>query len=108
MAFTQTFFFFFFFDNNYIRTVVNRKHGPVFVPQSQGSRYTKNFPYVKKWLKVTSVTGRSARTKGFAVTKVNDCLYDEAIPVDKDGYYTVAVSRAGRRDRPRNALPNVV
>jgi hypothetical protein len=40
--------------------------------------------------------------QGFANTRVNDCLFDEEIPLDDNGFYTVLVSRA--EDRPRNAI----
>jgi hypothetical protein len=40
--------------------------------------------------------------QGFANTRVNDCLFDEEIPLDGDGFYTVMISRA--EDRPRNAI----
>ncbi|MGF1852606.1 hypothetical protein L4C44_11975 [Vibrio satsumensis] len=89
-------------DNNYIRTVVNRKHGPVFVLRAKAPVTPKTFHGVKKMTKGDLRYWSVCSNKGFAVTKVNDCLYDEAIPVDKDGYYTVAVSRAA--DRPRNAF----
>lgn len=89
-------------DNNYIRTVINRKHGPVFVLRAKAPITPKTFHGEKTMgngeLRYWSVCSN----KGFAVTKVNDCLYDERIPVDKDGYYTIAVSR--KSDRPRNAF----
>jgi len=31
--------------------------------------------------------------QGFANTRVNDCVYDEQIPVDKNGYFTLVLSR---------------
>ncbi|WP_050906386.1 hypothetical protein [Vibrio campbellii] len=89
-------------DNNYIRTVVNRKHGPVFVLRAKAPTAPKTF-HGNKEMEGGEVRYWSVcSNKGFAVTKVNDCLYDEHIPVDKDGYYTIAVSRAS--DRPRNAF----
>ena len=39
--------------------------------------------------------------QSFVNTRVNDCLFDEEIPVDRQGFFTVVVSRAD--DRPRNA-----
>ena len=41
--------------------------------------------------------------QGFANTRVNQCVYDEHIPVGPDGFYTLVVSR--EEDRPRNARP---
>ncbi len=39
--------------------------------------------------------------QSFANTRVTDCLFDEEVPLDKNGYYTIVVSR--EEDRPRNA-----
>ena len=89
-------------DNNYIRTVVNRKHGPVFVLRAKAPVTPKTFHGDKIMTKGDLRYWSVCSNKGFAVTKVNDCLYDEAIPVDKDGYYTIAVSRPA--DRPRDAF----
>ena len=33
---------------------------------------------------------------------MNDCLFDEEIPLAPNGFYTIAISRA--EDRPRNAI----
>lgn len=89
-------------DNNYIRTVVNRKFGPVYVirakapttPTTYGGDEVMGDGQLRYW----SVCSN----KGLAVTMVNDCLYDEHIPVDENGFFTIAVSRA--EDRPRNAF----
>ena len=34
---------------------------------------------------------------------MNDCLFDEQVPVNENGEYTIVVSR--KEDRPRNAYP---
>ena len=39
--------------------------------------------------------------QGFANTRVNECVYDESVPVGPDGYYTIVVSLP--EDRPKNA-----
>lgn len=88
-------------DNNYIRTVINRKFGPVYVIRAKApvtpTTYNGDTVMGEGQLRYWSVCSN----KGLAVTMVNDCLYDERIPVDSQGYFTVAVSRAA--DRPRNA-----
>ncbi|UTV30472.1 hypothetical protein [Photobacterium atrarenae] len=88
-------------DNNYIRTVINRKHGPVYVLRAKApttpKTYQGDLTMGSGQLRYWSVCSN----KSLAVTKVNDCLYDEHIPVDNNGYYTIAISRAA--DRPRNA-----
>ena len=40
--------------------------------------------------------------QSFVNTRVNDCLFDEEVPVDRNGFYTIAISRI--EDRPRNAV----
>ena len=40
--------------------------------------------------------------QGLSNTRVNDCLFDEEIPLDANGFYTVIVSR--EEDKPRNAV----
>ncbi len=88
-------------DNQYIRTVVNRKHGRVFVVRGKA-------PTTPKTYDGEGVTGDGelrywsiCSNQSFANTRVNDCLFDEEIPVDRRGFYTVVVSR--EEDRPRNA-----
>ena len=88
-------------DNFYIRTIVNRKHGPVFLvrakapstPQTVDSDPVMGGGQLRYW--------SICSNQGFVNTRVNDCLFDEEIPVDPQGFFTVAVSRA--EDRPRNA-----
>ena len=33
---------------------------------------------------------------------MNDCLFDEEVPVDEDGYFTIFISKL--KDKPRNAI----
>jgi hypothetical protein len=90
-------------DNHYVRTIINRKHGPVFVMRGKA-------PTTPETVDGDAVMGDGelrywsiCSNQGFANTRVNDCLYDEEIPLDATGAYTVVVSRAA--DRPRNAVP---
>lgn len=89
-------------DNQYIRTIVNRKHGKVFMVRGK-------MPTVPSTFKGDTVMGEGelrywslCSNQGFANTRVNDCLYDEEVPLDANDFYTVMVSRA--EDRPRNAI----
>lgn len=90
-------------DNFYIRTIVNRKHGPVFLlrarapstPQTHSGDPVMGEGQLRYW----SVCSNQS----FVNTRVNDCLFDEEIPVDPAGFFTVVVSR--EEDRPRNARP---
>ncbi len=88
-------------DNNYIRTIVNRRHGPVLVlrgkmpttPATVDGERTMTPAQLRYW--------SICSNQGFANTRVNDCLFDEEVPLDANGYYTIVVSREA--DRPRNA-----
>ncbi len=90
-------------DNQYIRTILNRKLGKVFVvrgkapttPRTLNGDATMEAGQLRYW--------SFCSNQGFANTRVNDCVHDEMIPVGPDGYYTIVVSRA--KDRPRNAIP---
>ena len=89
-------------DNHYIRTIVNRKHGKVFMVRGKmpetPKTYQGNDYSSEAQLRYWSICSN----QGFANTRVNDCLFDEEIPLDANGFYTVLVSRA--EDRPRNAI----
>lgn len=90
-------------DNQYIRTILNRKLGKVFVLRAKA-------PTTPKTYKGDAAMGEGdlrywswCSNQGFANTRVNACVYDEHIPVGPDGLYTLVVSR--KEDRPRNARP---
>jgi hypothetical protein len=90
-------------DNHYIRTIINRKHGKVFMvrgkapttPKTHGGDTIMGDGELRYW--------SICSNQGLSNTRVNDCLFDEEIPLDPRGYYTVIVSR--EEDRPRNAIP---
>jgi hypothetical protein len=90
-------------DNQYIRTILNRKLGKVFVlrgkapttPKTAGGDAKMGTGDLRYW--------SFCSNQGFANTRVNECVHDENVPVGPDGYYTIVVSRAA--DRPRNAIP---
>mgnify|MGYP003347824063 CR=1 FL=1 len=90
-------------DNQYIRTILNRKLGKVFVVRGRAPTTPRTFNGdaamgvgdLRYW--------SFCSNQGFANTRVNACVHDERVPVGPDGYYTIVVSRAA--DRPRNAIP---
>ena len=88
-------------DNHYIRTIVNRRHGPVFLLRAKAPTTPATVDGEAEMsdgeLRYWSVCANQS----FVNTRVNDCLYDEELPRDPNGYFTVVVSRA--EDRPRNA-----
>lgn len=90
-------------DNQYIRTILNRKLGKVFI-------ITGKAPTTPRTVNGDAEMGTGelrywsfCSNQGFANTRVNDCVYDESVPLSPAGYYTIVVSRAA--DRPRNAIP---
>ena len=90
-------------DNQYIRTILNRKLGKVFVLRAKAPTTPKTVSGETKMGKGDLRYWSWCSNQGFANTRVNACVHDENIPVGPDGYYTLVVSRA--EDRPRNAIP---
>lgn len=88
-------------DNQYIRTIVNRKLGKVFVLRGKVPTTPKTFQGDARMGTGELRYWSMCSNQGFANTRVNGCVYDEQVPVGPDGYYTIVVSRAA--DRPRNA-----
>jgi hypothetical protein len=90
-------------DNHYLRTIINRKHGRVFLMRGRAPTTPRTYHGEDVMgdgeLRYWSICSN----QGFANTRVNDCLFDEEIPLDGNGFYTIVVSR--EEDRPRNATP---
>lgn len=87
--------------NNYIRTVLHRSFGKVAVVRGK-------LPIAAPTRNHRPVTGSGeVRYASFCMnesvktTRVMDCVFDEEVPTDEDGFYTIVVSRA--EDRPTNA-----
>jgi hypothetical protein len=90
-------------DNQYIRTIVNRRLGKVLVLRAKAPTTPRTFNGDARMGDGDLRYWSWCSNQGFANTRVNACLHDEKIPVGPDGYYTLVVSRAA--DRPRNAIP---
>lgn len=88
-------------DNQYIRTLVNRKLGKVFVLRAKAPTTPRTFNGDARMGDGELRYWSWCSNQGFANTRVNDCVYDEQVPVGPDGFYTLVLSRA--TDRPRNA-----
>jgi hypothetical protein len=89
-------------DNQYIRTILNRKLGKVFVLRGKAPTTPKTLNGDAKMGSGDLRYWSFCSNQGFANTRVNDCVHDENVPVGPDGYYTIVVSR--KADRPRNAI----
>lgn len=89
-------------DNQYIRTIVNRKLGKVFVLRAKAPTTPKTFNGDATMGEGELRYWSWCSNQGFANTRVNACAYDEHIPVGPDGFYTLVLSREA--DRPRNAF----
>ena len=88
-------------DNQYIRTILHRKLGKVFVLRAKAPTTPRTFMGDKVMGEGELRYWSWCSNQGFANTRVNDCVHDEKVPVGPDGFYTLVVSRAA--DRPRNA-----
>ncbi len=89
-------------DNQYIRAIINRKHGKVFMVRAKAPTTPRTYKG-----DATMGTGELrywsyCSNQGFANTRVNACVHDENVPTGPDGFYTIVLSR--KADRPRNAI----
>ncbi len=88
-------------DNQYIRTILNRKLGKVFVVRGKAPTTPKTLDGQARIEAADLRYWSFCSNQGFANTRVNACVHDENVPVNKEGVYTIVVSR--KEDRPRNA-----
>lgn len=88
-------------DNQYIRTILNRKLGKVFVLRGKAPTTPRTIAGNKMFEDGELRYWSFCSNQGFANTRVNDCAHDEEIPLNAKGIYTIVVSR--KEDRPRNA-----
>ena len=89
-------------DNHYIRSIINRKHGKVLIVRGKAPTTPETFHGNLEMSDGELRYWSLCSNQSFANTRVNDCLFDEEIPVGPDGFYTIAISRV--KDRPRNAI----
>ena len=90
-------------DNQYVRSFISRKLGDVWVMRAKAPTTPKTFHGDARWSDAGKLRYWSwCSNQGFGTARVNACVFDEEVPVDAQGYYTIVMSRAG--DRPRNAI----
>ncbi|MGJ7513742.1 hypothetical protein ACSFE6_05310 [Pseudomonas baetica] len=88
-------------DNQYIRTIVNNRFGDVLVIRGKAPTTPNTFHGDKRMGGGEMRYWSMCSNQGFANTRVNDCVFDENVPLDAKGYYTIMVSK--KKDRPRVA-----
>ena len=88
-------------DNQYLQAFASRAFGKVLVLRGKlptTPRTYDRFPIMGQGqLRYWSI----CQNEGYLTTAVSGCLYDEQIPTDRDGNYTIVTSLPG--DRPANA-----
>jgi hypothetical protein len=90
-------------DNQYVRTFVSRRLGEVFVVRAKAPTTPKTFNNDPVWSHSGDLRYWSwCSNQGFGTGRVNACVYDEQVPTDANGNYTLVMSRYA--DRPRNAI----
>ena len=89
-------------DNHYLRTIINRKYGHVLMIKGKAPLTPKTFNSNKKFSNNELRYWSLCSNQSFGNTRVNDCLFDEEIPIDDDGYFTIFISKL--KDKPRNAI----
>jgi hypothetical protein len=91
-------------DNQYVRAFISRKFGDVWVMRAKAPTTPRTYLGDAKWSDAAELRYWSwCSNQGFGTGRVNACLFDEQVPVDAQGFYTIVASRAS--DRPRNATP---
>jgi hypothetical protein len=91
-------------DNQYVRTFISRRFGEVWVMRAKAPTTPKTYNGDAKWSDAGELRYWSwCSNQGFGTARVNACVFDEEVPVDAQGFYTLVMSRAA--DRPRNAIP---
>ncbi|MEQ1515044.1 MAG: hypothetical protein ABL931_00985 [Usitatibacteraceae bacterium] len=91
-------------DNQYIRTFINRKFGPIYVLRGTLPKTPKTMSGEAR-MNVKDADMRYwsiCSQRGASNTTVLKCLNDEEVVVNKDRNYIIAFSRAA--DRPRTAF----
>jgi hypothetical protein len=89
--------------NNYVRVALNRNHGKVVVMRARLPKSPKTWngqatlPTDTFQTRYTSL----CLNESMRSTRVMDCVFDEEMPTDQRGFFTVVISRA--EDRPSNA-----
>lgn len=91
-------------DNNYVSAYINRGFGKVLtlrgkLPVTPQTLKRRPFMDARVDMRYWSLCSNESS----ATTRVEACAYDEQVPTDRNGNYTIVVSRA--EDRPANARP---
>ena len=92
-------------SNRYLETYFDKGLGDIFVLRAKMPTTPKTFdgekfikPYEEYDMRYFSICPQES----LATWRVGKCLYDQDIPVDDEGYYTVVIS--GLSSKPKNAI----
>jgi len=89
-------------DTKFLMASFSLKYGPVYVIQGKMPTHQRTRHREKTWTPDTQVRYWSACTGAAPPSGAGwDCVFDEEVPVDENGWYTLVVSRP--EDRPSNA-----
>lgn len=88
-------------DVDYISTFVDRKFGSVLMLQGKAPATPRTYNGDERMGSAQVRYWSICKNESIATTRYVACLYDEQIPLDGDGYYTITVSTS--QDRPTNA-----
>lgn len=87
--------------NAYVRTAVNRKFGKVAVFRGKLPTTPHTYAGDRRFRRGQVRYASYCMNQAPVTTKVTDCAFDEQIPTNRKGIYTIVVSR--RADRPATA-----
>jgi hypothetical protein len=87
--------------NNYVRAALHRTFGKVAVIRGKLATSPTTASGDKRMGEGQVRYSSFCMNESVKTTRVMDCVYDEEVPTDEDGFYTIVVSRA--EDRPHNA-----
>lgn len=88
-------------DVDYITASVDRKFGAVLLLRGKAPATPRTYDGAEVMATGQVRYWSICKIESLATTRSVACLYDEQVPVDSDGYYTIAVST--EQDRPTNA-----
>lgn len=88
-------------DNRYVRAFVSTKLGETILLRGKAPTTPRTFNADRVMGTGNMRYWSLCSNQVMVNTRVTECLFDEQVPLDANGYYTIVASKA--KDRPRNA-----